>query len=139
MPKGLFTRLIVAQNRLIADQSLVWQSGVVLQRDETRAEVIQDYFQRRISVRVSGPETRGLFAIVDNELERIHASFPNLKYDKLVPCNCSVCRNRPEPYAYSLADLKAFAITGDSIQCRISREMVDVRELIREVFPRKAS
>ena len=43
MPKGLITRFIVALNHLIADQNKVWKSGVVLEREETKAEVIEDY------------------------------------------------------------------------------------------------
>jgi hypothetical protein len=135
MPKGLITRFIVAQNRLIADQALVWKTGVVLHRQGTRAEVIEDYSRRKISVRISGPDTRGLAAIVDDQLDRIHASFQQLKYEKFVPCNCSVCRTLPEPYAYSLTDLKDFAMSGDQIQCRTSRKLVDAAALIRDVLP----
>ena len=32
MPKGILTRFIVAVNHLIADQGLVWKSGVILER-----------------------------------------------------------------------------------------------------------
>ena len=135
MPKGLITRFIVAQNRLIPGQGLVWKSGVILERNGTRAEVIEDYARRKISVRVSGPDTRGLLAIVDDQLERIHAFFPHLKYEKFVPCNCPLCRTKPEPYAYPLTDLKDFAMNGDLIQCRTSRKLVDAAELIRDVLP----
>jgi Leucine-rich repeat (LRR) protein len=135
MPKGLLTRLIVALNHRIADQALVWKSGVILERDGTRAEVIEDYPRRRITVRVAGPDTRGLLAIIDDQLERIHRSFPRLKYEKYLPCNCEVCRQLPEPFTYSLTELKDFAQTGDRIQCRVSRKLVDAATLIRDIFP----
>ena len=54
MPKGIFTRLIVALNHLIADQSLVWRTGAVLERDGTRCKVIEDYPRREITVRAAG-------------------------------------------------------------------------------------
>jgi internalin A len=82
MPKGILTRFIVAVNHLIADQNLVWKSGVILARQGSRAEVIEDYPRRKITVRVSGANSRGLLAIVDDQLERIHASFVRLKYEK---------------------------------------------------------
>jgi hypothetical protein len=135
MPKGLMTRFIVAQNRLIAGDGLVWKTGVVLERDGTRAEVMEDYIRRNISVRLNGPDTRGLLAIVDDQLDRIHGTFPHLKYEKFVPCNCPVCRTKPEPYAYPLTELKVFAINNDAIQCRVSRKLVDAAELIRDVLP----
>jgi internalin A len=135
MPKGILTRFIVAVNHLIADQDLVWKSGVILEREGSRAEVMEDYPRRKITVRVSGGDVRVLLAIVDDQLERIHASFPRLKYDKFLPCNCEVCQARDEPFAYPLSELKDFAVQGDRIQCRTSRRMVDARHLIRDVLP----
>lgn len=135
MPKGILTRFIVAVNHLIADQGLVWKSGVILARDGSRAEVIEDYPLRKINVRVTGADSRGLLAIVDDQLERIHASFPRLKYEKFLPCNCEVCRERDEPFAYPLTELKDFAAQGDKIQCRVSRKLVDAAELLRDVLP----
>ena len=135
MPKGLVTRFIVALNHLIADQDLVWKNGVILERNDTRAEVVEDYSHRRISVRVEGTDSRGLLAIVDDQLERIHRSFNRLKYDRFLPCNCAVCRTRKEPYMFPLEELKDFAQAGDLIQCRSGRRLVDAAELIRDLFP----
>ncbi|WP_420130542.1 COR domain-containing protein [Longimicrobium sp.] len=135
MPKGILTRFIVALHHLIPDQDLVWKSGVILARDGTRAEVIEDYSRRKITARVSGPDTRGLLAIVDDQLERIHASFPRLKYDRFLPCNCEVCRTHEESFAYPLSELRDFAACGDMIQCRTSRKLVDASNLIRDVLP----
>jgi GTPase SAR1 family protein len=59
LPKGIVTRFIVAMHRLIAGGRLVWKTGVVLERDGSRAEVIEEYSQRRIRVRVSGPDALG--------------------------------------------------------------------------------
>jgi internalin A len=138
MPKGILTRFIVAVHHLIADQELVWKSGVILSRQGTRAEVIEDYPRRKITVRVTGADTRGLLAIVDDQLERIHASFPRLKYERFLPCNCHVCSTREEPYAYPLSELKDFAEHEAMIQCRTSRKLVDAANLIRDVLPSAA-
>jgi internalin A len=138
MPKGILTRFIVAVHHLIADQELVWKSGVILSRQGTRAEIIEDYPRRKITVRITGADTRGLLAIVDDQLERIHASFPRLKYERFLPCNCEVCITGEEPYAYPLSELKDFAEEGDMIQCRTSRKLVDAADLIRDVLPSAA-
>jgi internalin A len=134
MPKGLVTRLIVALHHRIADQNLVWRTGAIFQRDQTRAEVIEDYTRRRITVRIHGPEASGLFAIVDDQLDRIHATFPKLKFEKHVPCNCPKCVD--DPYLFPLSELKDFAKEGDDIQCRKSRKLVDPGEILRDLFPR---
>jgi Leucine-rich repeat (LRR) protein len=135
MPKGLLTRLIVSLHHLIDDQSSVWKTGVVFRRDETRAEVIEDYPRRKITVRASGADVRSLMAIIDDQLERIHGTFSRLQYEKFLPCNCETCREREDPFSYPLRDLKDFARSSDSIQCRYSRKLVDAAGLIREIFP----
>lgn len=135
MPKGLVTQLIVSLNHLITNEGLVWKAGVILDRAGTRAEIIEDYPRRRISVRLAGADTRGLLAIVDDQLGRIHRSFPRLKYDRFLPCNCTVCGKRSDPFAYPLSELKDFALSGDAIQCRVSRKLVDASALIRDTFP----
>jgi internalin A len=56
MPKGIVTQLIVAMHQWIVDSACVWKSGVVLERDETFSEIIEDYHygSREIKVRTSG-------------------------------------------------------------------------------------
>ena len=51
MPKGILTRFIVEMHPWIADQKLVWRSGAVLEKDATRAEVVEFYGQRAIKIR----------------------------------------------------------------------------------------
>lgn len=135
MPKGILTRFTVALSHLIGDHDLVWKNGVVLERNGTKAEVVEDYGRRTISVRVVGPNTRGLLAIVDDQMDRIHQSFPRLVFDKHLPCPCAVCIERATPYSFPLRDLHSFARTGDGIQCRNSRKLVDARALLADVMP----
>ncbi|MGB7380927.1 MAG: COR domain-containing protein, partial [Rivularia sp. (in: cyanobacteria)] len=80
MPKGILTRFIVETYPWIEQQKLVWRSGVVLNKDETRAEVIENYNQKEIKVRVSGNRKKELLAVVTHELEKIHRSFERLQY-----------------------------------------------------------
>jgi hypothetical protein len=54
MPKGILTQFIVATHPVIADHRCVWKSGVVLEKDQTRAEVIEYYGRREIRIRVAG-------------------------------------------------------------------------------------
>jgi hypothetical protein len=133
MPKGLVTRLIVTMNHRIADQDLVWRSGAIFQRDAIRAEVVEDYPRRRITVRAAGPDKHGLFTLIDDHLERIHSSFPKLRLEKHVPCNCPKCGD--DPYLFPVSELREFAREGEGIQCRRSKKLVDAGALLRELFP----
>lgn len=135
LPKGIITRFIVAMHRLIAGGRLVWKTGVVLERDGSRAEVIEEYSQRRVRVRVSGPDTRGLLAIVDEQMERLHASFPRLQYERFLPCPCEECQQKPEPYGFAVNKLIKMALKGQHIQCHESGSMVDAERLVMDILP----
>jgi len=135
MPKGIIAKFIVAMNRIITEQKLVWKSGVILEKDETKAEVIEDYGKREIKIRITGKHKKELMTIVTFELDIIHNSYNRLKYKKLIPCNCTKCRYSQEPYFYPFDTLTRFK--GDmiyQIQCQNSYEMVDVRNLINDIF-----
>ncbi len=136
LPKGIVTRFIVANHRLIAGGGkLVWKTGVVLERDSSRAEIIEEYSQRRIRVRVTGVDPRALLAIVDEQLERLHASFARLQYERFLPCPCAECSSKPEPYGFPLNNLLKMCIKGQQIQCHESGEMIDANELVQSVLP----
>jgi hypothetical protein len=135
LPKGIVTRFIVSTHHLIANDNLVWKTGVVLSRNSSQAEIIEEYNQRRIRVRVDGPDQRGLLAIVDDQLEKIHRAFPRLNYDRHLPCPCPECSGKAEPYAFPLAKLQKMAQKGQQIQCYTSGQMVDADALIRDVLP----
>ncbi|WP_414573376.1 COR domain-containing protein [Nostoc sp. CCY 9925] len=135
MPKGIITRFIVEMHSLIEQQSLVWKTGVVLSKEQTRAEVIEQYNQREIKVRVAGKRKKELLTVITHEMEKIHKSYERLQYQTLVPCNCDKCKESQMPYSYPLKELYEFRDAGDyQIQCRKGRLMVDVRRLIDDVF-----
>ncbi|WP_082209748.1 COR domain-containing protein [Fischerella sp. PCC 9605] len=134
MPKGILTRFIVETHPWIEQQKLVWRSGVVLNKDETRAEIIEHYNQKEIKVRVAGHRKKELLTVVTHELEKIHKSFERLQYQTLVPCNCNSCAGSLEPYSYPLENLyKRLKAGRYRIECENSYEMVDVRRLIDDV------
>ncbi|TFI50791.1 TIR domain-containing protein [Mastigocladus laminosus UU774] len=140
MPKGIITRFIVEthpwieQPELVWKSGIVWRSGVVLNKDQTRAEIIENYNQREIKIRVAGNRKKELLAVITHELEKIHKSFERLQYQTLVPCNCQKCEGSQNPYTYPLNELREFVEDrAYQIQCRKSRQMVDVRGLIDDV------
>ncbi len=141
MPKGILTQLIVAMHTLIAKENYVWKTGVVLEmNDETRAEVIEYYGKREITLRIVGKRKKELMTIAIYELDKIHRSYPHLKYNKLIPCNCAKCALRQDPHFYRLETLQRFADNNqDLIMCEMSFEMVSVKGLIEEVTDRRES
>ncbi|MEH2308289.1 COR domain-containing protein, partial [Nostoc sp.] len=135
MPKGILTRFIVEMHAHIEQQKLVWKSGVVLNKDQTRAEVIEQYNKREIKIRVAGNRKKELLAVITHELDKIHTSYENLKYQTLVPCNCESCKDSQTPYFYRRDVLYKFRDNNRyQIQCQDSGDMVDVRRLIDDVL-----
>jgi internalin A len=134
LPKGIITRFIVALHHLI-ENGLVWKSGVILVRNESRAEIIEEFSQRRITVRAWGASRNGLMAIIDEQLERLHASFHGLQYEKYLPCPCGQCGQGTDTYAFSIGKLINMAKKGNKIQCHESGDMVDAEKLVREILP----
>lgn len=137
MPKGLLTQLIVALHPLIAEQKYVWKTGIILEKDKTKAEAIEHYGKREITIRVSGAHKKDLLTIVLHELEKLHRTFQRLKYSALIPCNCATCAGSQEPHFYPFETLRRYvADRQEAIQCQMSYAMVAVRGLIDDVIDR---
>jgi Leucine-rich repeat (LRR) protein/GTPase SAR1 family protein len=136
MPKGILTRFIVALHQHIEGQRLVWKTGVVLAKDNTRAEVIEFYNQKEIQIRVTGNFPCDLLTIVVHQLDDIHRTFKRLKVTKLVPCNCVTCAENPTPHFYPFDNLRERLTHGrERVECqKPPYEMVAVRPLLDNVF-----
>jgi hypothetical protein len=118
----------------ILEHKYVWRSGVLIEREKTRAEIIEYYGKREIHVRVAGSHKTELMAVITYQLDQINSTYKRLKYDELIPCNCSVCKSETEPYFYRYEILRKFKEDGqEDIQCPRSYKMVNVRSLIVDV------
>jgi internalin A len=137
MPKGILTRFIVEMHRWIEAQTCVWKTGVVLNKENARVEVIElyRYHKGEIQIRVSGKRKRDLLTTVRHELDKIHASYENrLKYSTKVPCNCTACKDSQTPYFFTLERLHEFLDKGrQTIQCYDSGDDVIVQSLIDDI------
>ncbi len=141
MPKGIISRFIVVMHQYIDQQQYVWKTGVILNKDNTKAEVIEDYGKREIKIRVIGENKRDFMTIVTYELDKINnyyqpSNYQKLTtYQKLIPCNCKVCQTSQDPNFYDYETLKRFLThKEEKIQCYKSFEMVNVSSLINDVF-----
>ncbi len=151
MPKGILSRFIVVmhpwiesigeENKVDKQQS-VWRTGVVLNKENTRAEIIEFYGKREIAIRVSGKLKRDLMTQVTYELDKINNSYNRLKYQKLIPCNCPACKNSQNPHTYQYHKLlERFANQKLTIECgnppyheiqvfNLIDNAIDIRQLI---------
>ncbi len=139
LPKGIISRFIIRMNRYILDHSLVWRDGVVLTRENAKAKVVQDFYNRRIRINVNGSSVyqRELLTIIIEELDKLNSSFNKINVTKLIPCNCSACResDRPEFYTYEML-MRYLDNRKNTIECRVSFEMVPVSNLLGDFLPK---
>jgi hypothetical protein len=134
MPKGIAQRLIVALHYQIAPGDSLWRSGALFDHEGSRAEVIEVYRRRLLTIQIRGGDPRVLLGIIDHELGKIHRSYPGIRFKKFMPCDCETCSASDEPSMFEVGELKDFARTGDLIQCRRSRLLRDPVELLRMLF-----
>ncbi|NER83464.1 MAG: TIR domain-containing protein [Leptolyngbya sp. SIO1D8] len=143
MPKGIFTRLVVELHEFIENQQLVWKTGAVFTNGTARAEVIEHYPKREIRIRVSGNDQKRWLSAVTHEIEKIHQSYTStnnpgknrLRYQTLIPCNCTTCKGSQTPHDYPYERLQKFLRNGQyQIQCQESYQMVDVRRLLDDIL-----
>ena len=134
MPKGIIRRLIVALHDLIAPGEFLWRNGAVFEYDASRAEVIEQYRRRLLSIRIRGGDPRVLLGMIDHELTLIHRSYPGIKVEKFMPCNCPRCSTSGEPSTFTVSELLDFVRSGDQIQCRASRKLLDPYTLLNALY-----
>jgi len=145
MPKGIITRFIVEMHLLIyRPQSdlpkgrgdIVWRDGVILADNYAKAEVIENYHQREIRIRVSGNQKKSLLDRIRHEIWKIHATYDNrLKYKEFIPCNCSECKGSQDPHLYYFEALRRRLNNRIyEVQCEKSYQPVNVRRLMED-FP----
>jgi hypothetical protein len=134
MPKGILNRFIVDMHRFILEL-FVWRTGVLLQREETRAKIVETYDQREIIIRLSGANKRGFLEVITDQFDRIHESYNRLKVDKLIPCNCSECKDSQQPGFHVLEYVKkALSKRKTTVECKKSFEDINIFNLIGDNF-----
>jgi len=135
MPKGILSQFIVEMHRYISDHGLVWKRGVILEREDSKAEVIESYDARSIHIRIGGKNKRDFMLLITEQFDLINAQYEKMVWEKLIPCNCIECKANEEPYFYEYKDLKRRIEKGrDKVECGISYEMANVKRLIDDVF-----
>jgi len=131
MPKGIFWQFVVMMYKYINDHKLVWKNGVILEREDTYAEITENLSDRRIYIKLQGENIIEFRAIIADALSEISDSFFKLKYDIMVPCKCSVCEDSEYPHYYKLENLKRRKKKGKiSVECDISYDDVSVIQLL---------
>ena len=140
MPKGIMSLLIVRMNHYICNHDWVWKRGVVLERDEALAEIIETYDARSIKIRLAGKNKRDFMTIIAEEIDLINGQYEKMKVQKMIPCNCEKCKKDKQPYFFEHNKLKRRLENRiKEIECENSYKKVNIRSLIDEVMDEEQS
>jgi GTPase SAR1 family protein len=136
MPKGLLNRFMVRVNRHVHQPELAWRSGILLEKGDTKAEIIETYGKGEISIRVAGTQRKALMTIISDEFDELHRIYEGMKVQKLIPCNCSTCQKEDVPHFYPFSSLANRRNAGKAtIECdKKPFENVNVLRLIDDVL-----
>ncbi|HRG75783.1 MAG TPA: COR domain-containing protein [Leptospiraceae bacterium] len=136
MPEGIMSQFIVRMHEYITladtNQS-VWKKGVILERKNTKAEIIEHTNGREIRVRLFGENINELKGMIMDNFDNIVSRFPK-QPDIKIPCNCSTCEKLEEPHFFfysNLSERKAKGIKSAG-ECENSYESIKISDILEE-------
>ena len=140
LPKGLMSRINVKLHCYAANFEQLWRSGAILYRSDTRAEVIETYGERKISIRVEGKNSKELLTIISETIDLLNKGYETIEYEKMVPCNCEKCKDAPIPFFFKHSVLQKRLERGrNTIDCEESLTDVRINQLLDGVFTDRSS
>ena len=92
--------------------------------------------RRQISVRVTGVRAKELVTIINEEVEKLHATYGDrLRVEVKIPCNCRICKTSTTPHFYDKKDLDNRLVKDKpTVECKESFDDVNVQGLLDGVF-----
>jgi internalin A len=131
MPAGIITRFTVRQHEII-DGDNYWKNGVCLLWNDTKAIIKCDPFAKIISVRIVGFDSKGLLAIIRKEIESIHGTLNDPKFEERIPCICLSCIKSEDSSFHLYSKIKKFIhMRKKTIECD-NGEDIYITELLGE-------
>jgi len=138
MPKGILTQFIAKSQTEIVGENY-WRFGVLLEYENTRAIVIEYYFEKKIKIKLAGENGKDFLGIIRKNLKEINRNFYDLQVIEMIPCNCKHCISSETPHFYNYTKLKERLKRGKAtIECYNSYENVNIYTLLYDVGTQSA-
>jgi internalin A len=136
MPKGLLSRLMVRLHRHLPDPDKeAWRTGAVFHRQGAKVRVVEQYRDRQLVLHGLGDEVKALITIISDEIDYLNRQYKGLRVQRMVPCNCRVCKPMAKPHFYTYEDLMRRKERGKAtVECPNSYDDVNVLRLIDDVL-----
>jgi hypothetical protein len=127
MPAGLMTHFIWRMYDML---EVYWKSGAVVAYKDTRLLLRMYIVERKVSFWIQGKNCEELLNFVRWEFDKIHKDILDPPFKEMFPCNCSECKDSPEPEFFSYQQLEKFLKKNlKEIQCKRSGDSVPINPL----------
>jgi len=132
MPKGLVNQISAELSRYIIDDDQVWNNGVNFSDNETKCQVFEDFYHRKITIKAKGKDARGIIILIMNAVKDITDGYKGVVPKIIIPCACAKCLTKKDPTTFSYEMLldKIKEKAESKVFCNISEESFKVEELL---------
>lgn len=130
MPKGIISHLIVKMNKYI-HANLQWKTGVVLRVENAFAEITEDFYDKKIYIRVSGTDKRNVLTIIRKEINEINENFDKLEHVEEISCGCFRNESEEKPFFIKRKTLDKYKEKNEKeIKCDVCLKNLNVLKLL---------
>ncbi len=112
MPRGIVNQLSAELSRYIGldedENEEVWNNGVNFTLEDSRCQVYEDFYLKKIVLLAKGMHPSGDLKVVMNVLKDINEHYKGVDPEIMVPCNCPECRKGEYVKQFRYSDLKRY-------------------------------
>ncbi|MCD2260019.1 COR domain-containing protein [Psychroserpens luteolus] len=137
MPRGMVNQLSAELSKYIENDNKVWNNAVnfKFKNNTAIAQVEEDFYNRKISIKAKGTDARGLIILINDALENITDEYKGVEAIIEVPCICSICKESIEITKFKYHKLIEWSQKGEnsSVTCNESNERILIKQLLYNV------
>ncbi len=135
MPKGLINQLSSELSRLIISDNDVWNNAVNIKSENnlSKAQIIENFYDRKIYLKANGKEARGLIMIIMNAMKNVTEEYKGVKPSIIVPCGCNICQTKKNPSIFPYEKLIEWSEFRNVVFCNESGQELIIDELLYKV------
>lgn len=131
MPKGLANQISAELSKFVNDNE-IWNNAVNLYDTNSKGQIFEDFFKRRIIINTQGEDSRALMSLIMNAIKDITDGYKGVRPKIVIPCPCNKCLSKSDPtnFSYSMLLEKIKENSDSNVYCNISEKMFSVETLL---------
>ena len=116
MPKGIINQISAELSRYIQDNE-VWNNAVNFTLNDSKSQIIEDSYHRKLAITSKGIDARGLNVLVMNAIKNVIEGYKGVKAEINVICNCKICQQSEKPTFFPYDKLVEWSKKRGHVTC----------------------